>query len=219
MSEADRPTSTPPQAKTIAALGSVGTALLGGMLEVVLGAGALFELDRGRIDFSQFMMILGVLSIGPAAGRILKGRGLPATTTAVLGASAAKALGAAGVMRHLVLLPLVLATALPLQACSLFGPGGVDWPDVVQCTPGADDAIVDVSTILLQGEGLKISDQQVKQLEDLALKWGAGTIACLVQTMADRWSPLSGATQSPERVEARARALDFLQRQGVTVQQ
>lgn len=92
--------------------------------------------------------------------------------------------------------------------------GGVDWPKVAKCGPSVDDVVGAVERVLLSDGTGGMSDRAKSELEQLAQKHGANTIACLVDLLIQQWTS-PGAAQLPERIAAAGRGRGFLSAEGV----
>lgn len=118
-------------------------------------------------------------------------------------------------MRALLALLLVLASGCISGA----SPGSTTvWDQAVKCAVNeGGSGIADVSAVLLEGAGAGISDQQVAELEQLAITHGTHAVSCWVQQLINDWTT-RGAAPVPERLDAAERGRDFLRKKGITVQ-
>jgi hypothetical protein len=95
-------------------------------------------------------------------------------------------------------------------AAAANGPG-LDWPDVVECGPTVGNLVGTVSRVLHEGarDQKTIGEAARAELEQLGLKHGTKTVACLVERLVHDWTS-PGASAHPDRMAAAARGRDFL---------
>ena len=91
------------------------------------------------------------------------------------------------------------------------------WPAVAQCSGDVNGVVGQVTQILLndKGDG-ELSSAGVKELENLALRYGGDTVVCLIDELVNEWTA-PAATQHPGRRAAAIRAEKFLQSTGTKV--
>lgn len=118
----------------------------------------------------------------------------------------------------LVLLAAVTSFA-PAQGCGFFRSDGPLWPAVAQCSANQGAELVDdVGAVLGAGSGPSIGDPQIAELEGLAVKYGAETIACVIEQLVRTWTRQGAQMHAEGRaplLDAAARGRDFLRRKGV----
>jgi hypothetical protein len=115
---------------------------------------------------------------------------------------------------------LSLVLVLALSACSNCGTmQSVVWPTTVTCAgPVASELVAQVEAILMKGDGTNIGDEAIAALEKLAREHGAQMVSCIVEQLINSWMKPTGEAAPTVQSNAAARAQDFLNRKGVTVQ-
>lgn len=116
---------------------------------------------------------------------------------------------------------LALFLTLALTACSsnCGTLPSVVWPTTVTCAgPVANELVAQIEAILMQGTGVNIGEEAIAALEKIAAEHGAQLVSCIVEQLINGWMKPTGEQAPTVKSDAAARAQDFLNRKGVTVQ-
>lgn len=114
------------------------------------------------------------------------------------------------------LLCLGMVLFLALGCKGALGP--FTWPKVAHCAGNVPDLVAQVTQILLSDTGdANVTPTAEQQLEQLAEKYGADAVLCLVETLVADWTA-PGAAREAHRTAAARRGKGFLLAVGTVFQ-